>query len=456
MMNTVNKTDVKSFVSTRNACKLCSPLGASIALRGIEGCIPLIHGSQGCSTYIRRYVISHFREPIDIASSNFSEQAAVFGGGENLKTALTNVIRQYNPKMVGVTTTCLSETIGDDVPRYVSDFRAQAGDDSIPVVHVSTPSYSGTHMEGYRAALLAVVSQLNSAAAPAKKHGGINVISSLLSTEDLRYLKEIFDLMNIEYTLLPDYSESLDGGSWEEYSKIPKGGTPIEKIKTMSGASGTIEFGLSVPDHKSVSSYLDETFGVPGFKMGMPCGIESTDSFFAAVEHFTGKKMHERYASERGRLVDAYIDAHKYLFGQRAVLYGEADLVNGLAGFLSEIGVTVVLCATGARKSDLREEFFGDSINKSAVVSDDMDFAKILETAKDLSPDMVIGSSKGFYLSKNLNIPIIRCGFPVHDRFGGQRLMHIGYRGTQQLLDRVVNTILEYRQNNSPVGYSYM
>jgi len=29
--------------------------------------------------YIRRYLISHFREPVDIASTNFSEDAAVFG-----------------------------------------------------------------------------------------------------------------------------------------------------------------------------------------------------------------------------------------------------------------------------------------------------------------------------------------------------------------------------------------
>lgn len=82
-----------NFTSTRNACKLCAPLGASLVLRGIEGCIPLIHGSQGCSTYIRRYVISHFREPIDIGSSNFTESAAIFGGRENLFTALDNLSR---------------------------------------------------------------------------------------------------------------------------------------------------------------------------------------------------------------------------------------------------------------------------------------------------------------------------------------------------------------------------
>ena len=65
----------ESFTATRNACKMCTPLGACLAFSGIEGCVPFLHGSQGCATYIRRYLISHFREPMDIASSNFGEHA---------------------------------------------------------------------------------------------------------------------------------------------------------------------------------------------------------------------------------------------------------------------------------------------------------------------------------------------------------------------------------------------
>ena len=94
---------------------MCTPLGAALVFHGIEGTIPLLHGSQGCSTYMRRYLISHFKEPVDIASSNFSEETAVFGGGANLKLAVENVARQYSPEMIGIATTCLSETIGDDV-----------------------------------------------------------------------------------------------------------------------------------------------------------------------------------------------------------------------------------------------------------------------------------------------------------------------------------------------------
>ena len=76
----------QGFTATRNACHVCTPLGACLVFRGIEGAIPLLHGSQGCSTYIRRYMIGHFREPMDIASSNFSESAAIYGGGANFRT----------------------------------------------------------------------------------------------------------------------------------------------------------------------------------------------------------------------------------------------------------------------------------------------------------------------------------------------------------------------------------
>jgi len=108
--------------ATQNACKLCNPLGACLAFRGIEECVPFLHGSQGCATYIRRYLISHFKEPVDIASSNFNEDTAVFGGSHNLKLGLKNVTQQYRPKVIGLATTCLSETIGDDVDMILKDY----------------------------------------------------------------------------------------------------------------------------------------------------------------------------------------------------------------------------------------------------------------------------------------------------------------------------------------------
>ncbi len=112
-----------NWVSTRNPCKACAPLGATLVMRGIAGALPFLHGSQGCATYMRRYIISHFREPMDIATSGFSEATTIFGGGANLRQGLDNVTSQYHPTLIGIATTCLTETIGEDVHGLLHEYR---------------------------------------------------------------------------------------------------------------------------------------------------------------------------------------------------------------------------------------------------------------------------------------------------------------------------------------------
>ena len=444
------------FVSTRNACKLCAPLGASVAFRGVEGCIPLIHGSQGCSTYIRRYVISHFKEPIDIASSNFSESSAIFGGGENLKTALDNLIRQYTPKAIGIATTCLSETIGDDVRLYLDQYRKSKADEGRPaLIHASTPSYRGTHFEGFQGAVRAIVETL---AEGGESNGGINLIPGFLSAEDLRHLKEILTAFGAPFTMLPDYSETLDGGAWADYQKLSTGGTPIESIKKMGGALVTIQLGRSLEGIKTAASCLEEKFAVPAVTQGLPIGIRENDGFFKALREASGAEVPETFTQERYRLIDAYIDGHKYVFGKRAVIHGEADLVTSLASFLDEIGMVPVLCATGATPRNFEEQVRRPLTHSKdeARIMEGADFATMLEECEQAKPDIVIGSSKGYYLSRRLGVPLVRVGFPIHDRVGGQRILHVGYRGTQQLFDRIANAFIEVTQEASTVGYSYI
>jgi nitrogenase molybdenum-iron protein NifN len=203
--------------------------------------------------------------------------------------------------------------------------------------------------------------------------------------------------------------------------------------------------------------------------MGIPIGLRETDIFFDALENLTGAERPERHVLERGRLLDSYVDAHKYLFGRRAVIYGEEDLVVALTSFLTEVGITPVLCASGGKSGRFKAAIERVTAGitppsasgaklplKPVAVHEGMDFRQIEELALELSPDLIIGHSKGYTLARMLGIPLIRVGFPIHDRFGGQRILHVGYRGTQSLLDRVVNALLEGNQNDSPVGYAYM
>jgi nitrogenase molybdenum-iron protein NifN len=500
----------KHFTSTRNACKLCTPLGACLVFRGIEGCIPFLHGSQGCSTYIRRYLISHFREPMDIASSNFHEESAIFGGSSNFQQGVLNVLRQYQPQLIGAATTCVAETIGEDMPRLLLDLKEKHGDRiTAPIVTVSTASYRGTHMDGFHAAVKALVEQLaecpTSVAAgilPAVESGfqpgGLNgesqkdtqtigrakmssavpggkmppsmagkmpaatphvaLFSGMVSAADLRHLKEILADFGLNYTLLPDYSETMDGATWSEYEKLQSGGTPVASIRALGSAQASIEFGRVLEGTKTGGTVLQYKFSIPRRLLGLPMGIRESDAFFNALAEIAGGEIPVKYQRERGRLVDSLIDGHKYVFEKRAIVYGEEDLVIGLTSFLCEIGVTPVLCATGGHSKQfekaLREA--APSLPAESLVKERFDFAEIAEFAPSLKPDFLIGSSKGYRTARELKVPLIRVGFPIHDRIGGQRVLHLGYRGAQELYDHVVNALLEVKQETSTVGYAYL
>ncbi len=450
------------YVSTTNACKLCKPLGACLAFRGIEGCAPFLHGSQGCATYMRRYIISHFREPIDIASSSLSEKHAVYGGGPNLMKGILNVMDKYGAKVIGIATTCLTETIGDDVPRLLKEFQVEFGDRQLPtLVNVSTPSYGGTHMEGFHATVRAVIDQLVTGQGEEESvTNRVNLLPGLCSPADIRYLKEILADFEIAGTVLPDISETLDAPAQLDYEKIPAGGTPVAAIENMGNSSKTIEFGRVLQLSGSTGGQLlQERFGVRLHSLGMPIGIRESDRFFNVLEAVSGRPIPRKHALERGRLVDAYVDGHKYIFGKRAVVYGEEDLVVGLTAFLAEIGIKPVLCASGGKSGHFEDAIAAvtsDILDEPPVVREGFDFYEIAAEIESLEPDLLIGTSKGYPIARKHQIPLIRTGFPIHDRFGGQRLLHLGYRGTQNLLDRIINAIIEKKQADSTVGYGYL
>lgn len=451
-----------AYVSTTNACKACMPLGACLAFKGVQGCVPFLHGSQGCATYMRRYLISHYREPVDIASSSLGEKQAIYGGGPNLKQGLVNVMNKYQASAIGVATTCLTETIGDDVEGLVRDFRRQAKVEGAvtqvpPVIAVSTPSFGGTHVQGFHRAVAALVDQL--AAEEGPPTGRINLLPGLVSPADTRYLKEVFGDFGLTAVVLPDISLTLDGVAKAEYELIPEGGTSLEEIRAMGASRATLELGRFALPSPSAGGLLRERFGLPLTSLTLPLGLRASDALFQRLEELGGQKLPLKHVRERGQLLDAFVDGHKYLAGAKAVVYGEEDLVLGLCSLLSEIGVQVVLAASGGESPGLAEAVAATAeglMPAAPLVRSGVDFYEISEEARVLKPDLLIGNSKGYSLAKELRVPLLRLGFPIHDRFGATRLLSLGYRGALELLDRLINTILEKRQADNTVGYGYL
>ncbi|MDJ0857026.1 MAG: nitrogenase component 1 [Desulfobacterales bacterium] len=447
------------FTATQNACKLCAPLGAALVFKGIANTVPLLHGSQGCSTYIRRYMISHFKEPLDIACSNFGEDTAIFGGGANIKLAIDNIRRQYDPDLIGVATTCLSETIGDDVPMFIRAYQADHRDEDLPaLVHVATPSYQGTHMQGFHGAARALVSAL-AEPEPAREPTRVNLFAGMVSPADLRELRTIIASFGLTPVLVPDYSDTLNGPLWTEYQRIPAGGTPVAALRRTGSAAASIECGLVLAGAgETAGTWLNEHCNVPLHRLGLPIGIRQTDRFFDCQAALSGRPVPDRYTAQRGRLLDALVDGHKHLNGVRAAIFGEEDLVAGLTGYCGELGIVPVLCATGGgdgRFATTIRRVVPAAQHDQMQILEDVDFVDIEKALADMDVDLLIGHSKGYTMARRLKKPLVRVGFPVHDRVDGSRLTHLGYRGAQQLFDRVANTLIEEKQKNNAVGYTY-
>jgi nitrogenase molybdenum-iron protein NifN len=273
------------------------------------------------------------------------------------------------------------------------------------------------------------------------------VIVPNISPADIREIKRILGLMGIEYTLLPDFSMTLDRPFGGKYQKIPTGGTTVKEIAEMPGAPMTIQFGTTCPDSLSPGLFLQQEYNVPLVNLPLPIGLENTDLLIGTLSKITGNALPEELALERGWLLDGMADSHKYNADGRPVVYGEPELVYAFSSACAENGAMPLVIASGSKTSHLAELLAPliRNADEQPVLLEESDFAAIEEAARGAQANIAIGHSGGKSLSERHDIPLVRMGYPIHDRIGGQRILSAGYRGTLAFLDRFTNTLLEHK-----------
>lgn len=124
-MSTCEMADVKSAEVTLapkaragiiNPMYDCQPAGAQFAGIGVKDCIPLVHGGQGCSMFVRLLFAQHFKENFSIASTSLHENSAVFGGKKRIEEGVMVLAKRYPElRVIPLITTCSTEIIGDDI-----------------------------------------------------------------------------------------------------------------------------------------------------------------------------------------------------------------------------------------------------------------------------------------------------------------------------------------------------
>ena len=431
-----------------NPAKTCQPIGALYAALGINGCMPHSHGSQGCCSYHRSHLTRHFKEPVVATTSSFTEGASVFGGLANMTQALANIFTIYNPKIVAVHTTCLSEVIGDDIPMMIKKAKEEK---IIPegkyVIHANTPSFVGSHVTGFASMVTGMVKYLAESTGKTesqiREDGQLNLIPGFIDPADMRELKRIVEEMGVKTVMFPDTSGVLDLPQDGQYRMFPSGGATIEEIKSSGDSRGTIALGHFASHPAAIE--LDEKCKVPAALLELPYGLTNTDLFIHALRNHGGVDVPASIGQERGRLLDAMSDMHQYFHGKRVAIVGDPDHVIALTQFLVELDMQPVYVFTGSSGKHFEQRLTDILANHApnAMVKQNVDLFELHQQIKNNPVDLIIGNTYSKYISRAENIPFVRFGFPLLDRMGHRYFPCVGYMGALRLMEKINDALLD-------------
>lgn len=428
-----------------NPCKTCQPVGALYCALGVHRCMPHSHGSQGCVSFHRMFLTRHFKEPAVASTSSFTEGASVFGGGSNIKTAVRNIFDIYDPDIIAVHTTCLSETIGDDLNSYIQEMDIPEGK---YVVHANTPSYVGSHIYGFFNMMCGFIRYLSRSSG--KKNGKAAIFPGFVNPGDMREMKRIARLMKADFILFPDTSGVMDAPMTGTYEMFPKGGTRVEDIVGLGDCERVLALGQITSEEPAKA--LERKCRVGYQLLPLPMGIGATDEFLMALSRFSREEVPYELEEERGQAIDLMLDAHAYYYKKSVAVYGDPDTVLGITALVLEMGMIPKYVITGTPKEEftvlanrLFEKFGVEGCRAKAAA----DLFELHQWIKNEPVDLLIGGTHGKYIARAEDIPLVRAGFPIIDRYGHSYQPIVGYRGAMRLIELIANALMDRRDRDA-------
>jgi nitrogenase molybdenum-iron protein beta chain len=445
----------KERVGCINPIFTCQPCGAQVASIGIKDCIGIVHGGQGCVMFVRLLLSQHYKESFEIASSSVHEDGAVFGALKRVEEAVDVLLMRYpHVRVVPIISTCCTEVIGDDIDGVVTKLNAgllkekYAGRE-VHLIPIHAPSFVGSMVSGYNVAMRDFVEHFAKKGEP---NGKINLLTGWVNPGDVTALKHLLAEMQIDANVLLEI-EAFDAPLMPSGNTVAHGDTTVEDLQDTANAFATVA--LNRYEVGKAADYLAKEFGIPTVPGPAPIGIRNTDTFLQNLKKLTGKPIPESLVAERGRAIDAITDVtHMFLADKRVAIYGNPDLVIGLAQFCIDMEMKPVLLLLGddnaGYKNDPRVKELVDGVDYEMEVITNADLEELDSRLKSgkVQLDLILGHSKGRFISIDNKVPMVRVGFPTYDRAGLYRHPVMGYEGATWLAEQIANTLfidMEYK-----------
>ena len=411
-----------------NPIKHSQPMGAALAFMGIRNCMPLMHASQGCASYTKVFYTRHFNEPIAMYNTSVSDITAILDGGDySILMAIENITKKnktLKPEIIGLHTTGLTETKGDDV-------RSVGMHIEIPYCYVNTPDYEGGMESGWALTAKALIVQHTKATTEIKLKKLLLLPHVSMQPIEVEKIKEICESFGFETLALPDLSTSLDGYLSDGQGKLGTGAIGIDDISELANCATVVTIGSSMKI--AAEALLKKNDKIEHLHFNHLMGQENNDNFVAQLMKIGQNEPKALVKRWRGRLQDAMLDSHFLIGSSHFVITGEPDMCVGMCELLQSVGGTIdAVIATNyspvLETIDARNVFVGDL--EDAVEY----FAKA---------DLVISNFHAERLlhTQEKHTALMLRGFPNYEELGNQLKNDQLYEGSTQFLFEVANAL---------------
>lgn len=424
-----------------NPLKMSQPIGSALAFMGINNSMPLFHGSQGCTSFGLVLFVRHFKEAIPLQTTAMSEVATVLGGYENVEQAVMTIASKQKPSIIGISSTGVTETKGDDVDTYIKDIRAKHPElDHITLVYVSTPDFKDAFQDGWAKTVAKLVEQLVDGVDEDDERiaDRVNILPGAhLTPGDIDEMRDILEAFGLSSMVLPDLSGSLDGHIPDDFTPTTLGGITLEDIAGLGRSAYTIAIGEQM---RPAAEAMEKKTGVPYTVFDRLTGLEVNDKLISLCAKISGREVPLKLRRQRGQLVDAMLDAHFHFGGKKIAIGAEPDLLWSLSQWATELGAHIEAAVT-TTASPLLEQLPTEEV----VIGDLEDLEKRAQGC-----DLLMTHSHGRQGAERLKIPFYRIGIPMFDRLGAAHQTIIGYRGTRSLVFEIANMFIANEHEPNP------
>ncbi|MGZ2386132.1 nitrogenase iron-molybdenum cofactor biosynthesis protein NifN [Rhizobium brockwellii] len=415
-----------------NPLKSSQPLGAALAFLGVDGALPILHGSPGCSSFALVLLVRHFKHMVPLQTTAMDQIATVVGGAEFLEEALVKLKARTWPRLIGICTTAVAETRDEDIAGDLINAKGARARKLIDteVVLARSPDFAGALEEGWSKAVTAMIEAITRPGTQDRDRANVVILpGSNMTVADVEHLRETVESFGLTPLILPDVSGGPDEAVRDRWIPIARGGAKVEHIRDLGAAMQCIAVGEQM---RRPAEALQGLTGLPYVIFGSLTGLRNADRFAWLLGAISRNNPPTAVRRGRMQLQEAMLRGHFHFGGRKIAIGCEPDQLFQLSQFFIGMGAVITAAVTTTARSKALQMVPVDTIQGG-------DLRDLEELAVDA--DLLVTHSHGRQAAERLAVPLMRVGFPVFDRIGSQHKLSILYRGTRDMIFEVANIV---------------